>query len=181
MCERLLPFGGVTGIDLAGEVIDRACRRVVGAKFVAGDAMALDLPPAYADTIVTMDVATHVAGQPAFVSKLANALKPGGRLMLATQNQFVLERGSEVLPQAPVADPPLGRSPGAGNPLATDFDIIERSSTVPNWGHEGILRVVNSPKLNALCANVVPHSTLDALKDRFFLGHTLMALARPRS
>ncbi len=74
MCERLLRFGSVTGTDLAGEVIDRARRRVVGAKFVAGDFMALDFPPAYADVIETMEVLTHVADQPAFVSKLANAL-----------------------------------------------------------------------------------------------------------
>lgn len=181
MCERLLPFGSVTGTDLAGEVIDRARRRVVGAKFVAGDFMALDFPPAYADVIVTLEVLTHVADQPAFVSKLANALKPGGLLMLATQNRFVLERSSEVAPQAPGQIRHWVDRRELRNLLAADFDIVELSSVFPNWGHEGILRVVNSPKLNALCANVVPRATLDGLKERLFLGHTLMALARRRN
>jgi 2-polyprenyl-3-methyl-5-hydroxy-6-metoxy-1,4-benzoquinol methylase len=43
----------------------------------------------------------HVEDQVAFVDKIAELLRPGGYLMLATQNKFTLSRWSEVVPQAP--------------------------------------------------------------------------------
>lgn len=181
MCEKLLPFGHVIGTDLAGEVLERARARVPGARFVAGDFMSVDLPLGQTDVVVTMEVLSHVADQRAFVSRVASLLKPGGLLMLATQNRFVLERSAAVVPRAPGQIRNWVDRTELRRLLQREFEIVELSSIYPNWGHEGVLRVVNSPRLNSLCARLVPQMWIDRLKERLFLGHTLMALARRRS
>lgn len=178
MCERLTTFGRVTGTDLAGEVIERARARLPNVTFVAGDFMTLDLPSAPFDVVVTLEVLSHVADQAAFVDRLASVLKPGGLLMMATQNRFVLERSEGVAPKAEGQIRQWVDHAQLRQLLRTRFDVLELSSLFPNWGHRGILRIVNSPRLNSLLAHVIPKSSLDRAKERMFLGHTLMALAQ---
>jgi 2-polyprenyl-3-methyl-5-hydroxy-6-metoxy-1,4-benzoquinol methylase len=178
LCERLLAYGQVTGIDLAGEVIERARLRVPDATFIAGDFMGLALPSGKADVIVTLEVLSHVADQPAFLAKLARMLKPGGLLMIATQNRFVLERSADVAPRAPGQIRRWVNQRELRRLLEPKFEIVELTSVFPNWGHSGILRIVNSPKLSAIAGRLVPLARIDRLKERYFFGHTLMALAR---
>lgn len=176
MCERLTEFGRVTGIDLASEVIERARSRLPGVKFIAGDFMAMDLPPAQFDVVVTLEVLSHVADQAAFIGRLATVLRPRGLLMLATQNRFVLERSENVAPRAPGQIRKWVNRAELSALLGTNFKVIELSSVFPNWGHRGILRIVNSPRLNALLGCFVSQAKLDRAKERLFLGHTLLAL-----
>ena len=53
--------------------------------------MELELGANSFDVVVTLEVLSHVADQRAFIRKLARHLRPGGHLMLATQNRFVLQ------------------------------------------------------------------------------------------
>jgi 2-polyprenyl-3-methyl-5-hydroxy-6-metoxy-1,4-benzoquinol methylase len=101
LCPQLLPYGQVTGTDLSDEVLARAQQRAPEVAFVSGDFMGLDLGSGRFDVIVTLEVLSHVADQAAFVRKLASHLRPGGHLMLATQNRVVLERFNRIPPPAP--------------------------------------------------------------------------------
>lgn len=181
MCEKLLAFGNVTGADLAAEVIERARARVPQATFLAGDFMALDLPAGRFDVIVTMEVLSHIADQPSFIGRLADLLKPGGMLMLATQNRFVLERTGNVTPRAPGQLRRWVNHRELRALLEPRFDVLELTSVFPDWGHMGVLRLINSPKLNTLAGFLVGASRLKRLKERFFLGHTLLVKARKKS
>lgn len=181
MCERLTAYGRVTGIDLAGEVIERARARLPPVRFIAGDFATLDLGTAQFDVVVTLEVLSHVADQTAFIDKLASVLRPGGLLMMATQNRFVLERSENVAPRAEGQIRHWVNHVELRTLLRARFDLVELSSVFPNWGHKGILRIVNSPRLNALLARFVSPSRLGRAKERVLLGHTLMALARRRS
>jgi SAM-dependent methyltransferase len=98
MAERLSRFGKVTAVDLADEVITRAAKRLPQVSFIAGDFMALDVGGDY-DVIVSLEVLSHVVDQPAFVAKIADLLRPGHYLMLATQNRYALEKSH--LPRIP--------------------------------------------------------------------------------
>jgi SAM-dependent methyltransferase len=98
LCSRLTPFGSVTGTDLSDAVLARAAQRVPQAKFIAGDFMALDLGSDY-DVAISLEVLPHVADQPAFLAKIAGLLKPGGYLMLATQNKPALLRNDIPAPK----------------------------------------------------------------------------------
>jgi 2-polyprenyl-3-methyl-5-hydroxy-6-metoxy-1,4-benzoquinol methylase len=100
MTERLLPFGTVVGTDLADEVVDRAASRVPEARFVAGDIMTVEVGDDF-DVVVSLEVLSHVPDQAAFLERLRSLLRPGGRLMLATQNRPVLQRFNRIPPPAP--------------------------------------------------------------------------------
>ncbi|MGD9967984.1 MAG: class I SAM-dependent methyltransferase [Hyphomonadaceae bacterium] len=100
LCPTLAEFGKVTATDLCEEVVARAQARMSEVRFVAGDFMALDFPIAAYDVIVSLEVLAHVADHDAFVAKLTRMLRPGGVLMMATQNRPVLERYNNVPPPA---------------------------------------------------------------------------------
>lgn len=141
MSERLLPFGDVTGTDLADEVVDRAAERVPGARFVAGDVMAVDVGADF-DVVVSLEVLSHVGDQHEFLCRLRSLLRPGGELLLATQNRPVLARFNRIAPPGPgqirrwVDKAELGALlAGAG------FELVEMRVATPQADH-GLMRAV---------------------------------------
>jgi 2-polyprenyl-3-methyl-5-hydroxy-6-metoxy-1,4-benzoquinol methylase len=180
MSERLAPFGHVTATDLADEVLQRARVRAPHVEFISGDFMQLPFERDSFDVAVSLEVLSHVADQPAFIRRIADLLKPGGHLMLATQNRYVLERWSEIPPSTPgyirhwVSARTLRRL------LRPHFEIVELTSVMP-VGDQGPLRLVNSVKLNSIAALMASREKLDHLKEKLLLGHTLLALARKRA
>jgi len=113
------------------------------------------------------------------VRQLAAVLKPGGHLILLTQNRLIYSRRSDIAPQ------------GVGQVrcwvtmrqlralVAPHFDVL-RAFTMGPSGHLGFLRMVNSAKLNAALSRVIPHPKIDWLKERAGLGQTLVMLAQRR-
>lgn len=100
LCPSLAAFGSVTATDLSDEVVGRARARMPEVKFIDGDFMSIDFPDRGFDVIVSLEVLSHVADHDAFVAKLHRMLRPGGVLMMATQNRPVLERHNNVPPPA---------------------------------------------------------------------------------
>lgn len=177
MSDRLQPFGDVTGIDLADEVIERARQRLPQVRFMSGDVFALDLPEQAFDVVVSLEVLSHVRDQPALVGRVARLLKPGGHFMLATQNRYVLERAEEIGGPIPGQ---LRHWVDAGELrrlLAMDFELREMTSVMP-IGHQGFLRIVNSGKVNYLLTRLFSPRAVERAKERLLFGHTLLALAR---
>ncbi|EHK55632.1 class I SAM-dependent methyltransferase [Allomesorhizobium alhagi] len=178
LCPRLLPFGRVTGTDLSDDVLARVRQRVPEVTFVSGDFMKLDLGSSPFDVVITLEVLSHVADQPSFVRKLASYLRPGGHLMLATQNRFVLERFNRISPPAPgqlrrwVSRHELRRL------LTPEFEVLELFSVSPK-ANRGFMRLVNSEKLNRPLKAIFG-DRIERLKEAMGLGWTLMALARRR-
>lgn len=97
----LANYGRVTATDLADEVLVRARARHPETTFLAGDFMDLDLAEGSFDVVVSLEVLSHVADQPAFLERCSSLLREGGLLMLATQNRPVLERLNDVPPPRP--------------------------------------------------------------------------------
>ena len=180
LCERLLHFGKVTGTDLADEVLERAKDRLPQVCFVAGDFFDLRFEDEQFDVAIALEVLSHVADQPAFLRQIARLLKKGGLLMLATQNRPVLERWSEIGGPIPGQIRRWVDSSSLRQLLASDFELLEMTSVLP-VGDQGLLRIVNSVKLNRLLSLLVPQHVLDRTKERLLLGHTLMACARRRT
>jgi len=177
-CPQLTHFGRVTGTDLSDEVLARAKRRVPDVNFVPGDFMNLDFSANAFDVIVTLEVLSHVADQPAFIRKLAEHLRPGGYLMLATQNRFVLKHFNRVPPPAPGQLRSWVDRRELRDLLEHEFDVLELFSITPR-GNRGIMRVINSRKLNWPVRALVG-DRLEKLKEAVGLGWTLMALALKR-
>ena len=170
MTERLLPFGTVVGTDLADEVVDRAAARVPEARFVAGDIMTVDVGGNF-DVVVSLEVLSHVPDQAAFLERLRSLLRPGGRLMLATQNRPVLQRFNRIPPPAPgqlrrwVDKRELQRQlDDAG------FVVDELRFLTPRADH-GVMRVVAK-------AGRILHAS--SVLERLGFGWTIMVSARRR-
>jgi 2-polyprenyl-3-methyl-5-hydroxy-6-metoxy-1,4-benzoquinol methylase len=99
MCARMTEFGAVTGIDLADEVIARAQERWPHINFIAGDFMAMDVPDASYDAVVSIETLSHVPDQAGYIAKVARVLKPGGVFLIATQNGPILRLNKIPPPQ----------------------------------------------------------------------------------
>lgn len=185
LCPKLAPFGSVTGTDLSHEVLARAAARAPGVKFVAGDFMALDLGTDAFDVVVSLEVLSHVADQEAFVGKLASLLRPGGRLMLATQNRPALEMNDIPEPKPGQIRNWVDRH-RLRELLNETFEIEEMFSITPefNRGPRWLLtKLARSRKVNALLAPVGLDAATRWVLDRQarrWLGFTLMVKARKR-
>jgi 2-polyprenyl-3-methyl-5-hydroxy-6-metoxy-1,4-benzoquinol methylase len=179
MSERLRRYGSVTAVDLAREVVARAKERFPGVRFLAGDFMTLSLPKASFDVVVSLEVLSHVADQAAFLDRIADLLRPGGTLMLATQNRRVLERCSWVAPQGKGQIRHWVDRPELARLLRPRFDVREMSTVTPD-GDLGTLRIVNSVKLNRLLTTSIPAQNLRRWKERLGCGRTIMVLAVKR-
>jgi 2-polyprenyl-6-hydroxyphenyl methylase/3-demethylubiquinone-9 3-methyltransferase len=95
LAEPLARMGAqVTGLDAAPENIGaaRAHAAAMGLDidYVAGGIE--DLPERRFDLVTSMEVIEHVSNPAAFVTGLADALAPGGLLLLSTPNRTALSR-----------------------------------------------------------------------------------------
>lgn len=174
-------FGKYTGTDISDEVLSRAAMRYPDATFVAGDFAALDLGREKYDVVVTLEVLSHVADQRGFIEKIISHLKPGGLLMLATQNRPALERNA--IP--PPADGQLRRWVDRRELhalLTEQFAVTDLFSVTPRF-NRGLLRLANSPKAHKILQNTIPALSRGIVnwQERNDLGWTLMARARKRN
>lgn len=62
--------------------------------FRVADALRLDVPRGSADTVVTFETIEHVTDPALFVDKVADLLRPGGRLVLSTPDRTYYSPGS---------------------------------------------------------------------------------------
>jgi 2-polyprenyl-3-methyl-5-hydroxy-6-metoxy-1,4-benzoquinol methylase len=178
LVAQMLPHGRVVGTDLADEVVTRAQQRYPDAVFISGDFADLAFPASSFDVITTCEVLAHVADQQAFLAKISGLLKPGGELLLATQNRFVLER-SRVQPPGEGQLRRWVNRPELRALLQPRFDILEMFTLTPR-GDRGILRVANSVKLNIVADALLGRQRVTRMKERLGCGWTIMCRARRR-
>jgi len=178
LSAKLREFGKVTANDIGKEIIDIAQETYPEINFQSGDVHTLDLPLNYFDVIVTSEVFSHVADQPAFLHRLAQLLKPGGFLLLTTQNKSVFERTANI-------SPPDGwirqwvTMKTLKHMLRPDFSI-RRATTLEPEGHLGFLRVVNSVRLNYYCGAAIGAPRVKHLKESAGFGQSIFVIAVKR-
>jgi 2-polyprenyl-3-methyl-5-hydroxy-6-metoxy-1,4-benzoquinol methylase len=179
LTERLAEFGATTGIDLAESVIEAAQSRAPHIKFIAGDIFQLPLPSAYYDIVVSQEVIAHIPDQAAYVDRAAEVLKSRGYLIITTPNKFVMDR-SDWPPQPPAHIEHWLTMAGLKRLLYKHFNILRTTTIVP-LGNRGILRFINSYKINAAMRMLVSQDDLDRFKGWIGCGYNLVALAQKRS
>jgi 2-polyprenyl-3-methyl-5-hydroxy-6-metoxy-1,4-benzoquinol methylase len=174
-CPQLAKYGRVTGTDLSDDVLARAKQRFPEVDYIAGDFMEVDFGSPTFDVVVTLEVLSHVADQEAFVRKMKSHLRPGGSLMMATQNRFVLQHFNRIPPPAPGQLRKWVDRRGLRTLLSPHFDVQEIFSVSPK-ANRGFMRAVNSTKLNHP-VRAIFGNRIDRLKEHLGLGWTLMVLA----
>jgi 2-polyprenyl-3-methyl-5-hydroxy-6-metoxy-1,4-benzoquinol methylase len=175
-CPRLAQFGRTTGTDLSDQVLARASKRFPQVSYVSGDFMELEFGDAKFDVLVALEVLSHVADQPAFIEKLARHLRPGGALMLATQNRPVLQKFNRIPPPEPGQLRRWVDKYELRQLLEPHFKIRELFSVSPR-ANRGLMRLVNSYKLNCILRALFGNK-VERLKERLGLGWTLMVWAQ---
>jgi len=178
LSDRLSEFGKVTGVDLGSEILETAQRNYPQVEFRSGDVHTLDLPVNAFDVIVTSEVLSHVPDQPAFIRRLAELLKPGGFLLITTQNKFVFERRDDVAPPDGWIRQWVTMKTLKGL-LRKDFSLL-RATTLEPDGHLGILRIVNSKKVNRFCNSMLGVPRVKQLKETLGFGQSLFVVAVKR-
>ena len=179
--EKFARFGQVTGVDLSDEAIAMAKVRFPNVTFHAGNLYELPLPAEHYDVVISQEVIDHVEDRVAFLDRATSLLKPGGHLILACNNKFVIDRLSErELPRQPPEHISHFLTVRGWKHLLRSRYRVLRVKTLVSIGSIGILRMVNSSKLNAALNFFLPRHSIEALKEWAGLGYIIVIVARKR-
>jgi 2-polyprenyl-3-methyl-5-hydroxy-6-metoxy-1,4-benzoquinol methylase len=180
---RLARFGEVTGIDLSEQAIAMAKTQYPQVTFLAGNLYDYPLPRNRFDVVVSQEVVDHVEDRPAFVRRASDLLKSRGYLVLSFANKFVMDRlGDGEFPEQPKHHIGVYSTLNEMRRLlAPHFDVVRTQPIIPGVGKRGILRLVNSYRLNRLIGLLLPQRYIDAMKLRAGFGYQFVILAQRKS
>jgi 2-polyprenyl-3-methyl-5-hydroxy-6-metoxy-1,4-benzoquinol methylase len=180
LCAELAYFGTVTGIDLANRAITTARSRYRNIGFICGDFLTLDLPTGHFDVVVSVDVIAYVCDQRSFLDRVATVLKPRGYLILICPNKFIWDR-TRFTRQLE------GKVPVRWLHMQDLKDLLSRhfvalhSETIIPGGNRGMLRLINSNKVQRTIETIIRREHIVKLKERVGLGKSLVVLAQKRN
>jgi len=180
LCADLACFGKVTGIDLADKAITMARSLYPNVAFICGDFLALDLPTGRFDIVVSVDVIPYVNNQRAFLHKVAMVLKSRGYFIIICPNKFVWDRTRftrQLQGKVPVRWLHMRDLKG----LLSRHFVALRSETVIPGGNRGMLRLINSNKVERAIGTIIHREHIIKLKERVGLGKSLVVLAQKRN
>jgi 2-polyprenyl-3-methyl-5-hydroxy-6-metoxy-1,4-benzoquinol methylase len=152
--SRLLNYSSYHGLDLSAAAIEIARQQSEHIQPPPGAGLptyeAADFhdwaPPQTFDVVVCVDAIAYFRDQRLVLKKMAECLRTSGRLVLTTINPFVYQRIKRTR-DAPLDEGPVSHwLPRAVlHALVESAGLrIERSHTIMPRGHLGILRLVNS-------------------------------------
>jgi hypothetical protein len=162
--------------------------------------MNLDFRTDAFDAVVTLEVLSHIADQKAFKGKIASHLRPGGQLIMATQNRFVLQYLNRRPPPEPGQLRRWVDRRELRYLLEPEFDVLELFSVTPRIALATMVRlrrfkerIRRAPAGVADSVEIATGRAADQVGfatsarrlvferlERMGLGWTLMALARKR-
>jgi 2-polyprenyl-3-methyl-5-hydroxy-6-metoxy-1,4-benzoquinol methylase len=179
LCADLACFGKVTGIDLADKAITMARSLYPNVAFICGDFLALDLPTGRFDIVVSVDVIPYVDNQRAFLHKVAMVLKSRGYFIIICPNKFVWDRTRftrQLEGKVPVR---WLHMRDLKDLLSRHFVALHSETIIPD-GNRGILRLINSNKVERAIETIIHPDHMVKLKERVGLGKSLVVLAQKR-
>ncbi len=180
LSSALAQFGQVTGTDIADEAIAAAKAKHPQINFIAGDFLTLALPVEHFDVVVSVGVISCIEDQRRFLGRIAGLLKSRGYLILTCPHKFIWDRTD--FPRRSHGEIPLDwLNMGDLKTLLRDrFSVLHTETVIPA-GNRGILRLINSCRLNALIQRAMAEHYIVRLKEQMGLGKTLVVVARKRS
>jgi ubiquinone/menaquinone biosynthesis C-methylase UbiE len=178
IAEGLVGCGSYVGLDLSPKAIEEAQRRVPGAQFLAADVLRWDPQGERFDLVLFIDSLTSFRDQDLAVAKIFELLQPGGYLVLASLNPFVFSRISWVTPPAEgQVRKWLSKADLQAMLKRAGFRVV-RFFTAMRAGDRGILRILNSRKLNRLAQMLIPEVWIRRAMEVCGLGQFFIVVAR---
>ena len=179
LSAALARHGQVTGVDLADQVLARARALHPRVDFIAGDFLTLALPVQHFDLVVSVDAISYFDDLQLFSERIASALKSSGYLILMCPHRFVWNRTDFV--RRSHGEIPLNwlNMWELKKLLRKQFSVLHAETIMPD-GHLGVLRLINSYRLNRLIQKIVPEPSVVRFKEWIGLGKTLVVVAQKR-
>jgi len=177
--NELARIGPTTGIDLCDDAIAQAKSKFPQVTYMAGNVFEMELPEQHFDVVVSQEVIAHVPDQEGYLERAARVLKPGGYLIVTTPNRFVHFRND----WAPIPPGHIEKwlSRGALKRLLRPHFRVLRTTTAVPLGRGGILRLVQSTKVNWALGLLFSPERIEAFKEWAGFGWTQIVLAQKRS
>jgi 2-polyprenyl-3-methyl-5-hydroxy-6-metoxy-1,4-benzoquinol methylase len=186
--SRQLEFSSYQGLDVSPAAIAVAREKaalIAGSSswnlptYEVADVHTCTLPRGAFEIVICVDAVAYFYDQRFALKKMAECLTPGGRLVLTTINPFVYNRIRRTA-QNPLKEGSISHwlTRNALHQLVSSAGLVaERSYTVMPRGNKGILRLINSPRLNAFFG---PKSAafLRRTKEKLGLGQYRVIVAR---
>ncbi len=178
---RLQRFGEVTAIDLSKRHMDEAKVNFPAIHFIHGDLFTYPFEKNVFDLVVSQQVIAHVPNQDQYIQLAADLLKPKGWLIITTNNKFVMERLGEKYDD----HKELGHienwltSQEMISLLSKEFNISKKISINPR-GAKGILRFINSYKLNKIAGLAFKKEQIKSFKEKLGLGYVNIFVAQKK-
>ncbi len=187
--SRRLAYNTYYGIDISPAAIDIARQKnetsnrekSAATTYEAADFHGWPLPPESFDVALCVDAIAYFRDQAFALKKMAQSLRPSGVLILTTINPYVYHRIRRTT-ASPLKEGSIShwltRAELHGLVEAAGMSV-ERSCTIMPRGNLGLLRVVNSPRLNqAFGADAA--NLFKRMKERAGLGQYRVMVARKR-
>jgi len=178
--EQLSHYGRATGIDLSETAIAQARAAYPHVAFLAGNVYERTFPVGHFDVVVSQEVVAHVQDPAAYLDIIARILKSGGYAIITTANRLVMERWDHGGPDPDAHIKLYPNRRQFEQMLRARFRVLRMTSIIP-VGDRGILRFVNSYKLNRALGRVIPARYLERFKEWAGFGYTLVAVAQKPS
>jgi SAM-dependent methyltransferase len=181
--DALRSCGTVWGTDLSSGALAEGARRYPGVRFIHGEFLEVHLPAPF-DFVVSADALPHMSDHDGFFARIAELLRPGGTLLLMTQNPFVWARRSRIrhvpdfLPHSHPDDWPTLAS--IRRRLVPAFSV-ESISTFDPGGDLGVLFWVENRYVRGVMRRLLPGGRWQAMLERLRLGRELVIVARRRA
>lgn len=173
---ELAKIGIATGIDLSEAAIEFARSQYPDLTFISCDLYEHSFSNETFDVVVAQEVIPHVQDQDMFLDLIRTILKPGGYLVLTMVNKFVIKRADlDHGPSSHIINW-LSRKE-IKRRLQPGFQILQSTTILP-MGNKGVLRIVNSYKLNRALKYIGSKEKIDSIKERAGLGYTRIIIAR---
>ena len=189
--SRMLVYSTYHGLDISPAAIEIARERSARLTSItkdrqptyeAADFCEWPMPTQPFDVAVCVDAISSIRDQALAMKKIAGSLNVGGHLVLTTINRFVYDR-IQRSSSSPLQNGPVSHwlTRGELNELVQNAGLtIERSATIMPRGNLGILRIVNSSRLNYALGSRVA-AVLRRLKENAGLGQYSVVVARKDS
>jgi SAM-dependent methyltransferase len=171
LSAQLAQYGDVVGTDRSDASIREARERYPHIQFEYGNLLIPDPRTEVFDIVVSLDVLRCVTDQRALIKRIRHVLRPRGYVYIATPNRFVYERRNDVAPQGE-GQIRHWNYRGEVRRLFENGSIIRRFATLSPRGHRGVLRAVNSYKINGVLARIVSPTMIERAKERLGFGQT---------
>jgi SAM-dependent methyltransferase len=180
LANQLSTFGPYTGWDLSEEAIGVARHRFPEHRFEVADIHDVRGQDAF-EVVVSVDAIAYFRDQVLAFQHVHDLLAPGGYFVLSTVNPFAYSRMSWI---GPPGDGQVRKWLGRRDLYAllerTSFDVISSRTILPA-GNTGVLRWVNSRKVNAPFVRALGESRVNRVKEASGLGQYRLVVAKTRS